>query len=290
MDETELVHASVASVVRAGRRPTHGRWRFLLVVPLLIAVKWSIDGTGFDVGQLVSGSQTDYVRTFTGLLLHPNLSSDFLAACVVGVLQTLQIAILGIVFGAIMAFPLAILATRGLLGAGGESTGWRYGLGGRVLYVGARTILSFWRAMPALIWALFFIAIVGLGAFPAVLALSIHSAGLLGKLYAEVMEAVDQRPIEALRATGAGRLQVLCYAVIPQSWSGFVSLTLYQSECNIRDSTIVGVVGAVGIGYALYENVQQFNYHEVSTLIAVTFLMVVVVDNLSALLRRGLVG
>ena len=81
---------------------------------------------------------------------------------------------------------------------------------------------------------------------------------------------------------------MLCYAGIPLAWAGFGSLRLYQCECNIRDSTIVGVVGAVGIGYSLYENVQQFNYHEVATLIAVTFLMVVIVDNLSALLRRTL--
>ena len=123
-----------------------------------------------------------------------------------------------------------------------------------------RFVLNVFRSVPDILWALVFVVALGLGPFPGALALAVHSAGVLGKLYSETLEAVPSRPVEALVATGASNAQAFLFGRLPQAMSGFASLTLYQWECNIRSATILGFVGAGGIGQQILVSMNLFEY------------------------------
>ena len=156
-------------------------------------------------------------------------------------------------------------------------------------YAAARGALNIMRTIPDLVWALMFIAAVGLGPFSGVLALTIHSAGLLGKLYSEALESVDPVPIHSLQAAGVGGLGTLAWGVLPQAGGPLISVTLYQWECNIRAAMVLGFVGAGGLGQRIDLAMRLFRYEEMLTLLAVLLLLVTAVDRLSASVRGGLV-
>ena len=152
----------------------------------------------------------------------------------------------------------------------------------------ARGTLNLLRAVPELVWALVFITVVGLGPFAGALATGIHAGGLLGKLWAGQLEAVDPAPVEAVRLLGMGRLGVAALAVVPQARRNLISLGMYQWECNVRAATIVGFVGAGGIGQQVDVSIRLFRYSETSTLILAVLVMVFAADGLSTLVRRAL--
>lgn len=239
-------------------------------------------------GLLGASGRTNMWKFISGLF-PPDLSAGFLSSIVTPALETIQMSVLGVVLGAIVALPLSFLATRTLSSSQTPGVGIasRFGLG-HLPYLFARNVLNFMRAVPELVWALVFIAAVGLGPFAGVLALSVHSGGLLGKLYAENMEGVNPRPVEAVRSIGGNRAKVAAYAVLPQALPYFISITLYQWECNIRTATILGFVGAGGIGTSIDIAMRLFQYDEVLTLMAVVFLMVFLVDSTSAVVRKSI--
>jgi phosphonate transport system permease protein len=193
---------------------------------------------------------------------------------------------LGALIGAVISLPLAALATADASTAG-SSRGER--LLRVVPYHVSRFVLNVFRSVPDILWALVFVVALGLGPFPGTLALAVHSAGILGKLYSETLEAVPSRPVEALRATGAGSLQAFLFGRLPQAMSGFASLTLYQWECNIRSATILGFVGAGGIGQQILISMNLFDYPKVATLVGATIIVVLLVDRFSAAVRGRLV-
>ena len=188
-------------------------------------------------------------------------------------LETVDIAIVGTVFGVILAVPLAVLAAANVTPA-------------RPLYYGARAVIALTRAVPDLVWALLFVAAVGLGPFPGVLAQSVHSIGMLGRLLAEVIEDMDMGPVEALRLTGANRVQVFTHAVVPGVLPSLLGIGLYRLDENLRNSLILGFVGAGGLGFQLLTAMNLFQYKTVSLLLIVTFLLVMATERLSAELRR----
>lgn len=256
----------------------------------LLILYWSGKGAKVNFVALFGPEGRSSIWRFVSGLFPPDLSFDFVWSLVTPALETVQMSLLGVVLAVLLALPLAFLATRTLgstqtPGVGALS---KYLLG-HFPYVAARNILNFMRTVPELIWALIFITAVGLGSFAGVLALAVHGAGLLGKLYSESMEGVNPYPVEAVRALGGNRFKAAIFAVLPQSFSSFVSLTLYQWECNIRTATILGFVGAGGIGSQIDIAMRLFQYNQVLTLMAVMFLMVFLVDNLSGLLRKAIV-
>jgi phosphonate transport system permease protein len=188
------------------------------------------------------------------------------------VLETVDLAIFGTVFGVILAFPLAILAASNLTPA-------------RPLYLAARTLIGVTRVVPDLVWALLFVTAVGLGPFPGALALAVHSVGMLGRLFSEVIEDIDMGPVEALTLTGAGRLQVFTHAVIPGVLPSLLGLGLYRFDENLRSSLVLGFVGAGGIGFQLLTAMNLFQYQTVSLLLIITFVLVTSAERLSAYLR-----
>ena len=157
------------------------------------------------------------------------------------------------------------------------------------LYQITRRIMDFLRALNELVLALIFVAAVGLGPFPGILALAIGSAGSLGKLLSEAIEAVDPGQVEAVRATGASPLMVIMYGYWPQILPLFMSYTLYRLEINVRAATILGLVGAGGIGFFLQEAMRSFDWKATCAILIMIFITVFIVDFASARLRRSII-
>jgi phosphonate transport system permease protein len=260
-------------------------WKPALVVLVILGLTgWSAAGTGFDLVELVTNTRP--IEKLVSEMFPPDLSAKTLQTTGKGILETFQMSFLGALIGAIVASPLAALAT-GEAPTVGASRGER--LLRVVPYHVSRLVLNVFRSVPDILWALVFVVALGLGPFPGTLALAVHSAGILGKLYSETLEAVPARPIEALQATGAGGLQTFLFGRLPQAMSGFTSLTLYQWECNIRSATILGFVGAGGIGQQILVSMNLFDYPKVATLVGTTIIVVLLVDRFSAAVRSRLV-
>jgi len=196
-----------------------------------------------------------------------------------GILETLALALLTTTIGALLAIPVSFLAARNLM-TGNLLTS--------AVYVAVRTILNILRSIEALIMAIIFVVIVGLGPFAGMLALTIHTIAALGKLFSEVIEGIDPGPIEAIRATGAAMPQVVAYGVIPQVVPLFTALTVYRWDINVRSSTIIGFVGGGGIGYFLWQWILLGDYRAVSAAFIAIAVVVVSLDFLSANVRQRL--
>jgi phosphonate transport system permease protein len=149
-----------------------------------------------------------------------------------------------------------------------------------------RQIFNISRGINEIILALIFVAAVGLGPFAGVIALAIHGAGMLGKFFAESIEEIDQGPIEALRSTGAGPLQVIIFGVIPQVITAWIAVCLYRFETNLRQATVLGMVGAGGIGFELVGSMKLFQYQDTAMCIVVIIAMVMIADLTSNKLRH----
>jgi len=157
------------------------------------------------------------------------------------------------------------------------------------IYHPMRRLMDCFRAINEMVMALLFVAAVGLGPFAGVLALWIHTTGILAKLFSEAVEAIDPRPVEGIRATGANALEEISFGIVPQVLPLWLSYALYRFESNIRGATVVGIVGAGGVGALLIDLVRGFNYKETCALLIIIIVMVSIVDTVSAQLRRLLV-
>lgn len=186
---------------------------------------------------------------------------------------TLYIALLGTTLSIPPALLLAVLGARTTAPSS-------------AVYQASRSLLSLLRAVPEIVFALIFITAVGLGPFPGVLALLFHNVGVMGKLWSEAIEEVDLGPVEALRVAGAKRTQVVAHAIVPAVGPQFVGLLLYRFDVNVRASLVLGLVGAGGIGFLINQSIQLFRFDEMLTHILVVLALIVVVDNVSASVRR----
>jgi len=223
----------------------------------------------------------------------PDVSWNFISLMLRPALETIQISLWGTLIAVAIGFPLGLLGThtlavRGILNdaelqGAPVRRGMRYGL-----YFLARGLLSLFRSIPEFVWALMFVRAVGLGPFPGVLAIGVAYGGMLGKVYSEIFEAVNYRPLEALQSVGANKLQIFFYGWFPQALPNFVSYTLYRWECAVRASAILGLVGAGGLGQQIEISMRMFNFNEVLTILIILFMMVAAVDYISAKIRAML--
>jgi len=188
-------------------------------------------------------------------------------------LETIDIALFGTLAGIIMALPLAVLGARNVTPA-------------LPLYYLARGIIAYCRSVPDLVWALLFVTAVGLGPFPGGCAVAVHSIGMLGRLFSEVIEDMDMGPVEAMTLTGASRLQVFTHAVVPSVAPSLLGIGLYRFDENLRSSLVLGFVGAGGLGFQLLTAMSLFQYRTVSLLLIITFVLVMGAERISAALRR----
>ena len=189
--------------------------------------------------------------------------------------DTLAMSIAGTAIAIIFSLPLSLLAARNTTPHS-------------LLFHLSRLILNSLRSVPELIMGIIFVAAVGFGALPGALAVGVHSIGMVGKFFAEYIELVNPAPLEAVRAAGANKIQVIYHGILPQVFPQLVDLTLYRWEYNFRASTVMGAVGAGGIGLELIGALRILQYREVSALLIVILLMVIVVDGFSNYLRKRL--
>ena len=245
------------------------RWAAWTVI--LGAIVWSAVETEVSLGRMIEG--LPFMWDFLRRMIPPDLS--VLGNALRGAIETIQIAVVGTAVAAVLALPMGFAAARN------AAPPW--------LFYWARSVLNAFRAVDTLVYALFFVAAVGLGPFPGVLAVMVYTATVLAKLYSEAIEAIEPGPVEAVRATGATTLQVLRWGVLPQLVPQFLSFTLYRFETNIRAAAVLGFVGAGGIGFYIQTYLRLLNYPAAATVLLVLIGLVMIVDFASSRLRARLV-
>ena len=191
--------------------------------------------------------------------------------------ETILMAYVGTLTGAVAAFALNFVASPNL-----TRRGW--------LVFAARRLLEFCRTVPDIVFALIFVVAFGLGPLPGVLALALHTAGALGKQFFETTENIDMKPVEGLRSVGASYVQVIRYAALPQVLASFASFALLRFEINVRGATVLGFVGAGGIGQDLMEAIRKFYYSDVSAILVLIIAVVMTIDISTQYLRRALLS
>ncbi|MDR2255061.1 MAG: phosphonate ABC transporter, permease protein PhnE [Arthrobacter sp.] len=240
------------------------------LLAIAAVVVWSLGGAGFSLEKLVDGvpKMGDYLAR----MWPPNFSK--FGVIVELLVETLQMAIIGTLLGALFSLVVAFGAASNIAP--------------RWLYYSTRAVLNVLRSVPELIFALMFVSAVGLGPFAGVLAIMVGSIGSIGKVYAEAMEAVPTGPLAALRSTGASRGQVITYGVLPQASPLLVSYTLLLFEGNVRGATVLGLVGAGGIGLELTNAMRLYDYGHMFAIILSIIVLVTIIDRASALIRKKL--
>jgi len=187
-------------------------------------------------------------------------------------LVTLEIAVWGTALAVVCAVPFGLLCAENVTPA------W--------IHQPVRRLMDTCRAINEMVFAMLFVVAVGLGPFAGVLALWVHTTGILAKLFSEAVEAIDPQPVEGIRATGASKLEEIAYGVVPQVVPLWISYSLYRFESNVRSASVVGMVGAGGIGVVLWEIVRGFYYAETCAVMLIVIVTVTLVDMLSAQVRR----
>lgn len=193
------------------------------------------------------------------------------------IIETIGMAVSGTIFSSFLAFFISLISAKNVMKIS------------FIRKIGIE-IANFLRAMPDIIFALFFVVAIGLGPFPGVLALALSSAGLLAKFYTEVMENIDEKQLEAVEATGANLLQKIRFSIVPQILPLFNSYNLYILDRNVRTSTVLGIVGAGGIGYLLSVSMKMMDYQKTTAIVIITFLTILSADIISTKLRKKIVG
>ncbi len=217
-------------------------------------------------------SSFSYFTDIIGRMMPPDFS-DFWNL-VFSMVETIEIGFLGTVFAVLISIPISLMAAKNITRS-------------KFLYYPAHLITTFFRAVPEFIIAMILVISVGFGALPGVLALGLHTMGFLSKFYAEEMEHVRTGPIEAIEATGANWFQKITYSILPQILPSFMGNTLYILDRNIRMATILGIVGAGGIGYRLQSAFRMFKYREVSAIIIIIFVTIFIIDIISSKVRHS---
>jgi phosphonate transport system permease protein len=214
----------------------------------------------------------DQGAKFLGRMWPPNVQAQKVQLITEGMLESLQIAVLATAFGVLLALPLGLIAARNLTPSWAS---WS-----------ARALIALLRTFHPVIVAILFVKAVGFGALAGVLALVVASMGFVGKLFAEAIEEISMKQVEAVRATGAGFLSVLIMGVLPQVMARFTGFVIYQLDSNLRNSTMVGIVGGGGIGATLFTAYQRFDYDVVLTILLVIIAIIMLFEIISTRIRK----
>ncbi|GGB06467.1 phosphonate ABC transporter, permease protein PhnE [Brucella endophytica] len=261
---------SVASAEPKSVADDRGGYRNLLLlagVVLALALSWGPAEMGRWIFLFTdAGNMAQYARGF----LRPDFSEwrYYFGEIVV----TVQIALWGTFLAVILSVPF------GILSASNMAPWW--------IRHPVRRLMDFFRAIHEVVFAVLFVVAVGLGPFAGVMALFIHTTGILAKLFSEAVEAIDPRPVEAIRTTGASRVQQVIFGVIPQVLPLWISFSLYRLESNIRSATVLGLIGAGGIGQVMFETIRGFYYSQAAAILILVVLTVTLMDLLSQKLRK----
>lgn len=245
---------------------------FLIGILIVIIYYWALSGTNTSPTTFVEGFP--YMVDFIKRMFPPDISN--LNVYLLRAVETLQMAIIGSSLGALIAFPLSFLAARNIIK-------------NKLIYQSVRAVFDTCRGINEIVWGLIFVSMVGLGPFPGVLALAAHVTGALGRYFSEAIETVNPEVIKAVVATGANKIQTIVRGIFPEVKPLFVNYSLYYLENNFRAATVLGLVGAGGIGMELITSMRLFKYGEVLTILIIMVLTVTMIDRFSAYLRKKIV-
>lgn len=253
-------------------RPQWGL-RTVLTIFSLIALYTAIYiDLEIDLKNLLSNS-SKYIWDIIGRMLPPDFSN--FPELALSMLETVEIAMLGTLLAILLSIPMALLSAKNITP--------NYSI-----YLISKTVTVFFRALPEFIVAMILVIAIGFGAIPGVLALGFHTMGFLAKFYAESIEHIDENPLDALKVMGASKWQVFAFGVVPQIMPSFMGNNFYILDRNIRMATLLGIVGAGGIGYELQSSFRMFEYERVSAIIILIFVTIFVIDKLSSYIRMKL--
>jgi len=255
----------LARLAASQRMPWYG-WLAWSGLALVMAWAWH----GAEIRPLDLVRDAGNMRTYAGDFFPPDFRDWRLY--VREMVVTLHIALWGTALAIVAAVPMGLLSSSNIVPA------W--------VYQPVRRIMDACRATNEMVFAMLFIVAVGLGPFAGVLALFVHTTGTLAKLFSEAVEAIDPRPVEGIRATGAHRLAEIAYGVIPQVMPLWLSYCLYRFESNVRSASVVGMVGAGGIGVVLFEVIRGFEYAQTCAVLLILIVTVSLIDLLSSWLRQ----
>ena len=232
------------------------------------AVLWSFATTDVELSRLLSAGPR--IADFLGRMVPPD--PTVINDIVTGSAETLRIAILGSLGAVLLSVPLGILASETMVSP--------------ALYRPVRTLLAFVRAIPLILVAMLMVGAVGLGPLPGIIAIAFHATGMLAKFYAEAIDGVSRAPIAALESAGAGPLARLRYAIWPQMAPVVARDTIFRFELNLRESLILGIVGAGGIGFYIQTYVRSFQYDKAASVTLAVIAMVIAIEAINVALRR----
>ncbi|MGD9889459.1 MAG: phosphonate ABC transporter, permease protein PhnE [Halothiobacillaceae bacterium] len=252
--------------------PPSALWMTLASVIVLLVISAPL--VEFNLPFLIS--KLDDLFAFILRMFEKPPPLDYLPQLFEKMLETLEMALIATVIAAIISLPIGVLAARNAT---------PHPIVGQI----TRDVLSFFRALPELVWALVFVSAIGLGPLPGILAIAVVSIGFMAKFFAESIEVVETGPIEGLRATGAGWFQVRYFAMLPQALPDFVGTLLYVLDHNIRAATVLGIVGAGGIGFDLINSIRYFEFERLIVILFAIYLAVTIVDRLSDSLRNRVI-
>ena len=245
-------------------------WKtYFFILSLFSVLTFIVIDLDINFIELFSDS-SKYFGDIFNRMLPPDFSN--ISNLILEMLETIEIAFLGTFIAIVLSIPVGLFSARNLAP--------NYGV-----FLVARTITIFFRAIPEFIIAMILVIAIGFGAIPGVLALGIHTMGFLAKFYAEDIEHVNKGPIDALKSSGASKRQIISFAIIPQIIPSFIANNLYILDRNIRMATMLGIVGAGGIGYELQSSFRMFEYQKVSAIIIIIFVTIFIIDHLSSLIR-----
>ena len=245
-------------------------WKTLATIGIFsFVLVFIVNDLEIDFIKLVTDS-SKYFGDIISRMLPPDFSN--LNQLIYAMFETIEIAFLGTFIAIVLSIPLGLFSARNLAP-------------NYFIYIVCKTIVIFFRAIPEFIIAMILVIAIGFGAMPGVLALGLHTMGFLAKFYAEDIEHINKGPIDALKSSGATKSQIISFGVIPQILPSFVANNLYILDRNVRMATMLGIVGAGGIGYELQSSFRMFEYERVSAIIILIFVTIFIIDHLSAFIR-----
>jgi len=245
-------------------------WKTLISIVLFCSILvFIVKDLEIDFIKLVSDS-SKYFGDILSRMLPPDFSN--LNELIYAMFETIEIAFLGTFIAIVLSIPLGLFSARNLAP-------------NYFVYIICKTIVIFFRAIPEFIIAMILVIAIGFGAMPGVLALGLHTMGFLAKFYAEDIEHINKGPIDALKSSGATKSQIISFGIIPQILPAFVANNLYILDRNVRMATMLGIVGAGGIGYELQSSFRMFEYPRVSAIIIIIFFTIFLIDAFSSLVR-----
>ena len=245
-------------------------WKTLTTIGIFsFVLVFVVNDLEIDFIKLVTDS-SKYFGDILSRMLPPDFSN--LNQLIYAMFETIEIAFLGTFIAIVLSIPLGLFSARNLAP-------------NYFIYLVCKTVVIFFRAIPEFIIAMILVIAIGFGAMPGVLALGLHTMGFLAKFYAEDIEHINKGPIDALKSSGATKSQIISFGVIPQILPSFVANNLYILDRNVRMATMLGIVGAGGIGYELQSSFRMFEYERVSAIIILIFITIFLIDHFSAFIR-----